>query len=176
MKKSVIVVLLSIFSLYGCNSDDNEIISLSLNGETYELSSYNIETPVDLNNDGVFSLNLLEEGVGECLVRELNFDDSQLNHPFSETLFFDINDTNGEIRQGFGCEFLLFGFETTYTLEDDILTIFTGNTIQANGIITDDKITLSLLPEFVFTISQILKEDGNVENYRRTVTAIYQRI
>lgn len=66
------VVLIFLFlSLFSCSSDEEEVpvfeSSLITNFE-WELSSFNVENPIDLNLDGVLSIDMVEEF--ECLKDE----------------------------------------------------------------------------------------------------------
>nr|WP_321222954.1 hypothetical protein [uncultured Psychroserpens sp.] len=60
MKKSIIYSLLAIM-LFACSEDNETNEPFTLEGKTYQIVAYKVESNMDLNGDGVFSTNLLLE-------------------------------------------------------------------------------------------------------------------
>ena len=171
MKRFYIYIVLCF--MFGCSSDD-EITSL--NEQSFELISYRIETPIDLNNDGVFSDDLIEENSGECLLRRLVFGEEAVSNPFSEAISLFVDIINGNPTQTFVCELLLFGFPSLYILEDNTITIIINDEVQAIGQLSNNTVTFEFSGQKVFSNSIILSQDGSIENYNGNVIATYRLI
>lgn len=104
MKKFILLSFL-LFALLGCDSDDET--EFSIDGKVFRLTNLLMESSVNFNNDGVYSLDLLNEsdcfGIGSGTV--LFFDEQKVDDPLS-LAFFRLrveNDNDGIAYQDVIC-------------------------------------------------------------------------
>lgn len=180
MKK---LTLLFIVTLFACDIENTEfpednIMATSIEGKTYELTSYVIENNVDLNGDNVFSLDLLEEDAN-CFVDELFFDENNLFWPPNRsTIAFTIE--NGS--QSFYCVQPDSG-QLIYSQEEDVINVINNEQLHYSGVLTDDYNTLTFVIPFQYLFgfgffgeNDYLDENGMIQEYVGNATLTYQLV
>lgn len=169
MKKLALVILVLIL-MFNCNSNDDES---QLDGKTYVMTSFIIDEVVDLNGDGFFSNELLEEDDTQCLSSKLlNFNASQVNPVWDYILILNVETINGNLTQVSGCGINDYFRYPDYTIQNNKVTISFDNDIHAVGQLDGDNIIFSF-DNTQGTIQEILNEDNTVTNYQGGVTMIY---
>ncbi|WP_298330077.1 hypothetical protein [uncultured Dokdonia sp.] len=97
MKRIIIFCLVS-FSFSSCGNDDVNKKD-SIKGGVYRQISYDLTVPLDLNNDGIFSTNLLEENGAVLSPQQINFStDNTVIPPYPITTCVD-DDGNGHLNE-----------------------------------------------------------------------------
>ena len=88
--KKIIITLLCLLIL-SCSSEDETMDPFPFDGLVFKLTEVNVETSLDLNNDGIFSTNLIQEV--DCLnTNQISF----LNNSYlreGEIIELNIDDT-----------------------------------------------------------------------------------
>lgn len=172
MNKIIQILFLSLL-LANCSSDDN---TTTVEGQTFELISYIIETPVDFNEDSIFSNNFVEEGVKDCLVTRLVFSESEVNNLFTKSIpVFVTTDDNNNIIQGHACDITDFSSIPMYFQDGNLITITLGGQLQALGELSENILTFNFSNQDVFSIDEILNQNGTIENYEGGAKLIYRR-
>ena len=170
--KNVILIIISIFTLVGCSSDDEDFL---LEGETFVLTSYKIESPVDLNGDGVFSTELLNEN--NCVSgQSLRFQDGKVDPVLDILLTLDVgNDNNNNLIQIASCLIIDYVAKPQYDRNGNTVTIaFEGSdVVHAIGQIIGNTIQFSVE---AFSSNQILNSDGSITDYSGLFELTYERV
>ncbi|WP_405251502.1 hypothetical protein [Dokdonia sp. Asnod3-C12] len=97
MKRTIIFCLVSL-CLSSCGDDDVNKKD-SIKGGVYRQISYDLTVPLDLNNDGIFSTNLLEENGAVLSPQQINFStDNTVIPPYPITTCVD-DDGNGHLNE-----------------------------------------------------------------------------
>lgn len=171
MRKLILVAILHLL-LVGCNPSENED-NLNLEGRTYVITNWIIDRPVDLNEDGIFSTDLVQEK--NCFWNlEFTMGD-RIPNPLSGSVFgrvvFDENDNPIQTTQcGHGD-----GAGLVYEIKDNEIDFEWNNAIIFSGILSenDTKITL-LVPNDQLFRDEFLYEDGTIGYYEGEVIAVYE--
>ena len=132
MKRLQSTFLFTIFSIFicSCSTDEDDIVS-SVVGE-WELTEWNANISLDLNNDTIFNTNLLEEI--DCINNEiLTFEDNGVvasSNTFNSKIEFYLIESMQEYNVNIDCAMEgSIGFASTY--------IETANTIEFNGSVSE---------------------------------------
>ncbi len=135
-------------------------------GRTYLLTAFEVETPIDLNGDGVATTELISEG--SCYENETLFFNDETNVTVTSTSFLEITvevDADDNLIQSSECIFEEDITNATYSVNGNTITIdgidgvINGNQIVITvpegffgEIVGDDGIsTVELLEDIVFT-------------------------
>ncbi|MGB3608651.1 hypothetical protein [Psychroserpens sp.] len=136
-----VATLIAFMLFTSCSNDDSDSDD-ALNG-TWRLTEFNSFMPLDLNNDGTPSINLLTEI--DCLENETLVFESNNIVVSNNTSFFDIEidleiGTTNEFIYSVNCEEDIYSFTMTYTqdgatviLNDDgdlSVGLINGNTLS----------------------------------------------
>jgi len=179
MKSKLITAFLIFFVLTGCNNDDTTIspVDFPVGGKFYKLTSLILNEAVDVNNDGTYSFDLMEEI--NCGYN-LYFENDKSNNPAGTGIDIYVNDDeNGNMEQQHSCSavFAVFPF---WLQRDNIVYFYSaGETWESAKYIAElssDNRSLS----FEMSIDlgpifgrEILREDGTVIQYQDNVQLIY---
>ena len=92
MKKHLLILAISAFTMSCSNDDNNDVVIPILpivTSETYQLTAYNTATPTDLNGDGIASVNQMTEincfNANSITVKSDNTFSAQQNGVYVET-------------------------------------------------------------------------------------------
>jgi hypothetical protein len=189
MKK--IILFFSIFVLYVACSSSNEDTPIdypSIAGKTFSTSKVELEIPVDINGDNIFSYNLIEESSG-CFSVPLTFQTNGkvINPAVNDVISFQINYTSSGIpsSQSIACPSLGLPIPN-YTQSGNIVTLFYPDfSTLITGTISDDGNTISFVYTFQDFVAQsyngagvsgnkILNQDGSVTEYDGSITLTYR--
>jgi len=197
MKKLLITSIL-LGMLSACNVDDvnSDLIPVqatenntdcvpdnppSILGRTYFRSGFVIDAPVDVNGDGVYSTNLMEEQL--CSDLSLSFSDNfRVSNPTLDfvSLYVD-NDGNGNLSQRMQCWHADGTANTYMQVGDTIKFFYNENELQFTGTLSEDETTITfefpneLLFGFNFNTggNEILLQDGSVLEYEGGAVVTY---
>jgi len=98
MKRTIICCLTSLCLSSSCSDDETKKRD-SVNGSVYKQISYDLTVPLDLNNDGIFSTNLLEENGAVLSPQQITFGlDNTVIPPYPITTCVD-DDGNGHLNE-----------------------------------------------------------------------------
>ncbi len=169
------------FLLLSCNSDDT---NLSLDGQTYVITSYLLDTAMDFNGDGISSNDLLIETplfsplwldvFNDCLdIESLRFENEGIACPFGGGPILDVEeDDNGDLIQTATCVVLnCLGF-TDYSISEDTIVFSVGGEIIKEGEFLNNTMTFTFSPNEVGTF-EFLQNDGTILTYNGSVTMVY---
>ena len=201
MKKFTLFFIISLL-IFNCSDNetnvDDEFVLL---GSIYRRTSFIIEIPIDVNLDGVSSNDVLEESI-TCIsaANPLQFglfrNDNQVRNPTFNSIRLSVNQEGGfggELMQRDPCfnSSVITGVDSilTYELTDNIINFYSRftNELLFIGVLSEDRntITIDIPNELIlginpdsniFTVNEILREDGTVEEYTGGATLIYTRI
>ena len=97
MKRTIIFCL--VFLCLSSCSDDETKKKDSVKGSLYKQISYDLTVPLDLNNDGIFSTNLIEENGAVLSPQQINFStDNTVIPPYPISTCVDDNG-NGHLNE-----------------------------------------------------------------------------
>ena len=188
MKKLFLLPFI-LFALLGCDSDDEA--EFSIVGKKFKYTNIILDTSVDLNNDGVYSFDLLSEIVSSpnnnCLDYPLEFFEENLTvrgfvcdyAPIFEVRY----DDDGNPFQYFTCGMCgssLLNYEQNRTSinfyfnweNNPSIFMYTGELSQNNTVLTFSNVR-------PMVSGQILREDGTIEQYgdiNSTATYIFELV
>lgn len=148
-------------------------------GRTYTLTSYLYEIPVDLNNDQVYSNEILDQTA--CFVANIHFNVDDRS-PDLLAQFASANvttDTSGNLVQSSGCIFSDGARLTCFRNGEEVLLTFNNNvvytgTISDNGNVLTFVIPNERLRQYHFGSHIILNEDNTITNYEGTMTLRFE--
>jgi hypothetical protein len=198
MKKLIFTTLI-LGLLASCNIDDveSDLIPVADNsattetdcvpdnppsvlGRLYLRSSYIIDTPVDVDGDGIFSTDLMEEQL--CFDLSLNFDESfRVSNPtFDAVSLYVDDDGNGNLSQRMNCSHA-DGTANTYIQVGNTIKFFYGNDLQFTGTLSanETKLTFTFPNELLFGFNffeasnRILNQDGTITEYEGDAVVTY---
>jgi len=115
MKSKLITAFLIFFVLTGCNNDDTTIspVDFPVGGKFYKLTSLILNEAVDVNNDGTYSFDLMEEI--NCGYN-LYFENDKSNNPAATGIDIYVNDDeNGNMEQQHSCSAVFAVFPFLFT-------------------------------------------------------------
>lgn len=198
MKKLfVTTILLGILS--ACNTDDIESDFIvveetsenaadcvpdnppSILGKTYFRSGFEIDTAVDVNGDGIFSNDLMQEQL--CSDLSLGFgEDLRVSNPTHDAVSLYVDDDgNGNLSQRMVCSHADGTANTYMQVGETIKFFYNGNELQFTGTLSQDETTITfefpndLLFGFNFFDdgNEILLQDGSVLEYEGGAVVTY---
>ena len=145
-------------------------------GSVWTRTSFVIETPIDGNNDGIFSTEL--EGEYNCS-SVLNFrTDFKVSNPIYENSMFDvINDGNGNLSQLITCG-IIDGLFPVYTQDGNTVNLCFDGEFLFSGTLSNNNQTLTFNftnSDYFFGTNEILLADGTVETYQGGAVITYTR-
>ncbi len=199
MKKFIFTTLI-LGIITACNVDDidSDIIGLedaqtinqnddcvpdnppSILGNLYLRSSFVIDIPADVNGDGIFSTDLMEEQL--CFDLSLNFgQDFRVSNPtFDAVSLYVDDDGNGNLSQRMVCSHA-DGTPNTYMQIGNTIKFFYGNDLEFTGTLSNNETTITftfpneLLFGFNFfeASNRILNQDGTITPYQGGAVVTY---
>ncbi len=190
MKKITLLILFSAI-LWSCEisqESDLEFIQeeeetgftpCNFQGREYMVTSYLYDIPFDLNNDGMYSNDILDEA--GCYVSTIEFDenDSALNMLSQFANATVTTDVNGNLVQSSGCTFS-DGAKLTCLKNGQAIILNFNNAIVYEGTSSsnDSVITFTIpyetLRQYHLGYHNILNEDGTITNYEVPVTITFE--
>ncbi len=136
MKRIIIFCLVS-FSFSSCGNDDVNKKD-SIKGGVYRQISYDLTIPLDLNNDGIFSTNLLEENGAVLSPQQITFGlDNTVIPPYPITTCVD-DDGNGHLNEFICLVVVNYVSPPSYVQHERTVTI--DNSMV--GLLSEDRDTL----------------------------------
>ena len=174
--KSLVVFCILLLS---CSSDeDMNERNFELNGLNYQIKSYLINHKVDLNEDGIFSNDLVKEK--NCF-GSLLFDaeEMRISNPLNQSIMAHVVlDDEGNPQQNVSCG-IGEGFRLGFELDGDtvkFISVFLDE-VRFTGTLSENKkrITITYPKELLFRESFVF-EDGTYGEYDREVTAVYELV
>jgi len=177
MKKITLSLLFLLF-LISCETNDevdNEIIDVigpagsipcNFQGRTYITKSIVLDVSFDLNGDGIYSNDIIQES--GCYTSQITFDNDDKVPPIMSDLPRPevITDSNGNLVQNVLCTTGDGTKSQCYRDGDEMILVFNGN-ISYTGIISENGTVLTFeLPNWGYFMSfVVLNPDGTVTNY-----------
>lgn len=156
---------------------DNDI-TVELQGLEYELINYIVEEPMDLNNDGIFSTDLLQEGI-ICVMDTIEFgEENMVDSPTLRTTGLEVigNTQIQHCLDGDGAQF-------NYVLDDGIIDLSFLGQYYYSGVLSDDIRIIEFDIPFeyivgmnVFGRNEYISENNGIQFYTGGVIAIYEVI
>ena len=168
MNRFITVVVLALM-MFNCASDD-EIVVDELDGKFFRLTRFAIETAVDINDDGIFSNDLLLElNIDHCINSNgIRFRDRQVNGIIEYIPMLEILDENtANSRYDIGCGVIDYFALIDYSVENNTVLIGGGENPFV-GAIDENTISFNLSSLLFFSI-KIIDEEGMIQNYDDTV-------
>jgi hypothetical protein len=161
---------LSLILLYACSSDDSTE-SFTLENTTYKIVAFETETNMDLNGDGVFSIDLLSELSMQpsSLLSQMTMRfkaDGTVSYPWYD--WPDFNVIEGEQTSWTGA---LSSESISYNLNESNIRFDFGNTITSGQVSNDGIIIIAsydpnILYADVFNFTgNFINEAGEIETY-----------
>lgn len=177
MKK--ITLLFSLLLLLS-NCSNNSMIVPLVDGATFARTNYILEVPVDINGDGVYSIDVLSEF--DCGAARLTFEPGEnVPNPTFDGFGLRVNDDgNGNLTQSISCG-IADGILPTYQQIDDEVHLLYGDEIEligelsANGQRLVFKVPREKLLGFFFSGDDILNPNGTVTDYSGGAIITYTR-
>jgi len=177
-----IVLLLSFFILISCEEDDTvnqSTADIAVDGKTYRLSSLVITEPVDLNNDGVYSMDIFDENpCNGNFSYIISFNDEKSLHPAWTGFALRVeSDSNGNPEQLGLCGFL--DGILPFWQQSDKSVIFYYDTMESPDIVgqlSDDGQQITFNASFdsgAIFLRQILTQDGTEIIYQDDIKLTY---
>ncbi|MDO1501011.1 hypothetical protein Q2T40_12795 [Winogradskyella maritima] len=158
MKFKSLIFCLSLV-LISCSSEDDSFNSM-LEGRSYMMTAFTIETPVDVNNDGIYSFNLIEEDTFGCQnMNRLSFMNGTSSAPIEYGPILRITENN---TQDMGCYVIDYFAALEYTVDVDMMTVNVAGFI---GEISGNMIIFRPNNSQLDSLGEILLQDGSVETY-----------
>jgi len=185
MKKlTFLFTLLSIFVFISCDDDDGNAPEttteeFSVENKIYRLSSFILTEAVDLNGDGIYSFDLVEEE-DPCSISfyKINFFEDKSRHPawVSLSLQVDVN-SNGILEQKSPCG-VLDGISPNWQQNDNTIVFYydTWESPDIVGELSDDgqQITFNAANNSgALFYRDILRADGSVIEYQDNIKLVY---
>lgn len=167
MRFKLLLILIGL-SVVACSSEEEQFNSI-LEGRSYSLTEFNIEIPVDGNNDGVYSTNLIEEDNSDCFgLNTLGFRDGKSGFLLEYGGEYYIDNLN---QQQVGCYVLdYFSEGPNYSVnEDQTIVIIGNNELKIEG---DNLTFLTTTQDFV-NVGVVLNEDGTITEYEGSITLVF---
>jgi hypothetical protein len=153
----------------------------SVLGKTYIRSGFVIDVPVDVDGDGVFSTDLMEEQLCYDLVMQFRDDFKVSNPTFDAVSLYVDDDGNGNLSQRMVCSHA-DGLGNTYKQCGETLEFYYNiDELQFTGTLSQDEttITFEFPNELLFGFNffdggnDILLEDGTVFQYEGGAIVTY---
>ena len=158
MKIRALVFGLSLMFI-SCSSDDDGFDSI-LEGRSYTITAFYIETPADVNNDGVYDNNLLNEDTFGCqTMNGLSFRNGTTSAPLEYGPRLYISEAN---TQSMSCYVIDYFAPISYMVDEENMTVNIAGFI---GQISGDTISFRLNNSELDSLGEILLEDGTTETY-----------
>lgn len=163
---------------FNISISDNDV-TFELQGLEYALINYIVESPMDLNNDGVFSTDLLEEGI-ICVMDIIEFRD--YNTVFDPTYRSTGLEVFGNVQQQICVD--PDGSGLTYDLEDGTIDLSFFGEYYYSGILSNDNTIIEWDIPFervlgfdnFFGGNEYVSENDGVQLYTGGVIAVYEII
>lgn len=157
---------------------DNDTI-FELQGLEFALINYIVEVPMDLNNDGVFSTDLLEEDI-ICVMDTIEFrpDNTVFDPTYRSTGLVVVGNTQQQIcvdPDGSGL---------TYDLVDGIINLSYLQQYYYSGVLSNDNTIIEFDIPFEYIIgfdnffggNQYISQNNGIQSYTGGVIAVYEII
>lgn len=173
------------FVFFSCEDDDNSAgdntnaEDFRIEDQIYRLTGLIITEPVDLNGDGVYSLNIFDEN--PCLTNfefVITFYDEKAIHPAWTGFALSVeDDSNGNPEQIGTCGFI--SGTLPFWKQNDNTILYYYDTWESPDIIGElsedgQQIHLTAAAESnAIMFREILREDGTVINYQDNIKLIY---
>lgn len=171
-----------------CNSSDDEILVFPfIKGKSFLATKVEIDIPIDINGDAIFSNDLTEESPA-CFLNPITFqtDYKVINPTVNDLISFNINYSNSGVAQSqsAACPNPSSIFPN-YRQSGNSLTIYYPNASTVKtGSVSDDGNTITFSYTFLEFISLsyngagvsnniILNEDGSVTEYFGEINFTY---
>ncbi|WP_299678146.1 hypothetical protein [uncultured Dokdonia sp.] len=179
MRKLILSTFL-ILLFFSCSSDDT---SSPLAGQTYVITSYQLDTAMDFNDDGISSNDLLIETplfsplwlqvFNDCLdIGSLLFEERGIACPFGSILLEVEEDDTGTLIQTAICAVLSCDGFTEYTINDDQIVFSFDNGISVEGEFLNNTMTFTFSEEEILPL-EFLQNDGTICIYNGPITVTY---
>ncbi|KAB8155327.1 hypothetical protein EZY14_005420 [Kordia sp. TARA_039_SRF] len=144
-------------------------------GTTWQRTSFVIESPIDGNNDGVYSTELEDEY--NCQADPLVFGtDFRTKNPTLNNVMFQVmDDGNGNLSQLINC-LIGDGLLVNYTQDGNTINYCFNGNFLFSGTLSDDNQSLTFnfpFEGFFFPDNPILQPDGSTENYQGGAVITY---
>jgi hypothetical protein len=176
---TLFLAFLSLSFLTSCDNDDDTTnpVDFPVEGEFYRLNSLSLTEAVDANNDGIYSVNLMDE---IACVYSLRFENNKSNNPAATGIDINVTDDgNGNMEQRYSCSSVSATFPLWLQRDNIIYFYFQGETWESATYIAElssDNRSLSF--EMSMDLSpifgrEILREDGTLIQYQGTAQLIY---
>ena len=182
--KKIIYTLIFSTMLFSCNSNDSILRIPTIDGSVFVQSSYIIETPIDINGDGLFSNDIYQEMVCGTDALSFNTGETLWNPVHSVVSLRIIDDGNGNLSQTAFCNHY-DGLLPNFIQRDKFVDFFYNDEIIFTGILSDDGNTLTfnfpneLLYEFIssnnYNANDILNQNGSITQYEGGAIVTYTR-
>jgi len=185
LTKQILLATTLLVAFLSCDSDDDataSIVEIEVFGDTFLRTSYVIENPIDTNNDGIFSYDLMEED--NCGGHSLVFvSPESISDPTFFLTGFKINtDNNGNNTQDVACV-IVDGLGLKYKINGNAIDFFFNEELQFTGEFSNNgnTITFSWPNEILYILrledsyNDILTEDGTIIDYEGGAIVTYER-
>ena len=152
----------------------------SILGRTYVRSGFEIDTPVDVNGDGIYSTDLMEEQL--CSDLPLNFDtDFRVSNPTFDVVSLYVDNDNGSLSQRMVCSHADGTANTYMQVGETIKFFYNTNELQFTGTLSEDEtiITFEFPNELLFGFNflgggnEILLQNGTTLEYEGGAIVTY---
>lgn len=181
---TLLLAFCSVFVLMSCDDDDDNAPSanteaLSVENKIYRLSSFILTEPVDLNRDGIYSFDLVEEE-DPCSISfyKINFFQEKSRHPAWVSLSLEVDvDENGILEQKSPCG-VLDGISPFWQQNDDTIIFYydTWESPDILGELSEDGQQITFYAannSGALFYRDILREDGSVIEYQDDIKLVY---
>ena len=152
-----------------------EFSPCNFQGRTYKMTSYVYEIPVDFDNNGIYSPDIIDQTF--CFNNDFPFNDTNgirdLLSEFPDAIV--TTDSNGNLVQQSGCTFSDGGRLSCFRNGEVVILTFGDNTVHEGILSNNDNTMTFIIPDerlrqYHLGFHQILNEDGTITNYDGTIT------
>lgn len=145
----------------------------------YLVTSYLYDIPVDLNNDQVYSNDIIDQT--SCYTPHMDFDsnDGAINMLSQFASARVITDSNGNLIQSSGCVFSDGAKLTCFKNGEEIILTFNNSVIYTGSISDNGNVLTFVIPNetllgYHLGFHEILTGNGNVINYEGAITIQFE--
>jgi len=99
MKRTISLIVVSLL-MCACNSDEEDLDFPIIKGKVFTTSKVEIEVPIDINRDGIYSYDLTQEAP-TCFLDPITFqtDNKVVNPAVNDLISLNINYNNNGVAQ-----------------------------------------------------------------------------